>query len=623
MSSTAGGETAARVALFIGGGCRSGHEWARVVSAQRFDESARVVCQDCNIHVLLAKDAESLPKKCPVDSAGRHHLHSFVSPSDWTSVCCICEASTGFTLARQALAQPLIDQLFKAKSIDDRLYILSVLITYVKGYLEANGKPINSKNPKFAQYIGGSNQLAVEVMASLGFSFNKTDELYYPVDPAFETIGSSLPQRKHSLFVLEELTVLDWNLKIGLQKANDKDKSIVDKAAGQSLIFGWLGADVTAYNLFNLPAPSSDKPEKYPAHILTTLFQSKAEEQPNLLDELRAGLKIVGEDQGCEDAIELFLETGPIGLENFGNICYLNALIQFYVTIKPLRESVLHHVPDLSHWPRPKNPERFLQLLKDLFLRLSERGGETVSVAVGRDLAVAVLGGWLFPKMVGEVEVDAMEIDGESKKVDSKDLLLNVQQDVGEFMEVFLDMAEKGFANFGILRGQIPSSGNLFFGKTIETLKYLDASGAPKTLIREDEVASSLTLHLKRVQYDVEKGCAVKTDTFMKYYDEIDLGKYFEPPEHLTSKKYRLHAVLQHEGEAGFGHYRIYIRNHESTSDSAAWFLYDDSRVSLISKSVVDATVFKDSTGLTANAYCLMYVEAEKLIDIVQTFVRV
>ncbi|KAJ3063392.1 hypothetical protein HDU99_004853, partial [Rhizoclosmatium hyalinum] len=95
---------------------------------------------------------------------------------------------------------------------------------------------------------------------------------------------------------------------------------------------------------------------------------------------------------------------------------------------------------------------------------------------------------------------------------------------------------------------------------------------------------------------------------------------YFEPPEHLTSKKYRLHAVLQHEGEAGFGHYRIYIRNHESTSDSAAWFLYDDSRVSLISKSVVDATVFKDTTGLTANAYCLMYVEAEKLIDIVQTF---
>ncbi|KAJ3058579.1 ubiquitin-specific protease ubp2, partial [Rhizoclosmatium hyalinum] len=270
---------------------------------------------------------------------------------------------------------------------------------------------------------------------------------------------------------------------------------------------------VTAYNLFNLPAPSSDKPEKYPAHILTTLFQSKAEEQPNLLDELRAGLKIVGEDQGCEDAIELFLETGyapmgstnslvgfgaadpnkPIGLENFGNICYLNALIQFYVTIKPLRESVLHHVPDLSHWPRPKNPERFLQLLKDLFLRLSERGGETVSVAVGRDLAVAVLGGMVISspskqsqKMVGEVEVDAMEIDGESKKVDSKDLLLNVQQDVGEFMEVFLDMAEKGFANFGDSE-RANTIKRLFFGKTIETLKYLDASGAPKTLIREDE----------------------------------------------------------------------------------------------------------------------------------------
>ncbi|KAJ3073692.1 ubiquitin-specific protease ubp2 [Podochytrium sp. JEL0797] len=750
-----GGATASLLALTLPANsnsapqCRHGHEWVRVVAADRFDsDSPRVVCQDCNLHARLAQNSEALPKKCPADPEG-HHIHPFISPTD-----------ASFTV---------LDQLFKGRPINDRINVLNVLLAYVKGYLEGIGRSVNSRNPRIMEWLGVGDRTAA-AMRAIGFTFNEEDGHYHPIDPTIIDPESSLSQRTRSLLALEELLVTEWNLKTGLGMSLSSDTTNVDPLAGQRLIFGWVGSDVAkpssstdpnllahytrlgclpsasdstlqwaflkqldddpasksfyldslleiaqsrpnsislpefiaiertkrnlfpthelhaAYALFNLLPPAVGD-EKIPAHLLTSVFQARAEEQPMLLDELRVGLKMVAMDQGCEDVIEVYLDTGfapmgssgdmnvvadpnrPIGLENFGNICYLNALIQFYLTVTPLRDAVLHHLPALSSPTPNTNPQKFLRLLNQLFVQLSQKGGTVASVGIERDLAVAVLSGTVVSspkKSPMKTDIDAMDVDD----ADPSHVSLNAQQDVGEFMDVFLDMTEKGFREFGDAKRAEMIHG-LFFGKTIQKLMYLESSGAPRTdpvfdeflylmidiapdfyvsldeyfqtvqveyesrkalkTIKVESLPAVLTFQIRRVQYDIEKGCAVKSNEFLKFHDEIDMAKYLSPPHNLSPKRYRLHAVLQHEGEAGFGHYRIFIRNHPKASSAtsstnatadAAWFSYDDSRVRAIPQDQAEASVFRDTSGSLANAYCLMYVDAERVQEVVETFVR-
>ena len=77
-----------------------------------------------------------------------------------------------------------------------------------------------------------------------------------------------------------------------------------------------------------------------------------AGETPSQLDDLKRALTAIAKSKESK-LLQGFLNTGmvsseyppsewPVGLKNIGNTCYLNSLLQFYFTVRPLRDLVLN-----------------------------------------------------------------------------------------------------------------------------------------------------------------------------------------------------------------------------------------------------------------------------------------
>jgi len=96
-------------------------------------------------------------------------------------------------------------------------------------------------------------------------------------------------------------------------------------------------------------------------------FNYNVEEQPSQVHDLNRALTAIAKSRdskilknrlgiGIESPTHSLSEW-PVGIENIGNTCYLNSLLQFYFTIKPLRELVL----DIDRFKTPTDDETLRQ----------------------------------------------------------------------------------------------------------------------------------------------------------------------------------------------------------------------------------------------------------------------
>lgn len=85
--------------------------------------------------------------------------------------------------------------------------------------------------------------------------------------------------------------------------------------------------------------------------LVLVAFKTYASETPSQLEDLKKALKAIAisrnsnlllNELGLDPSSEAYpIFYWPVGLENIGNTCYLNSLLQSYFTVKPLRELVL------------------------------------------------------------------------------------------------------------------------------------------------------------------------------------------------------------------------------------------------------------------------------------------
>ncbi|OAF99549.1 cysteine proteinase [Paraphaeosphaeria sporulosa] len=111
----------------------------------------------------------------------------------------------------------------------------------------------------------------------------------------------------------------------------------------------------------------TDRSSKLDPSVLQTLYEGMLSDSPENAQRLETALQKVRQDQENSYGSEQQQPSGhnfelhewPVGCCNIGNTCYLNSVLQFLFTIKPLRDMVIDcdkHFQDLS--PEALGPKR-------------------------------------------------------------------------------------------------------------------------------------------------------------------------------------------------------------------------------------------------------------------------
>ncbi|KAJ1923285.1 ubiquitin-specific protease ubp2 [Tieghemiomyces parasiticus] len=138
------------------------------------------------------------------------------------------------------------------------------------------------------------------------------------------------------------------------------------------------------------------------------------------------------------------------------------------------------------------------------------------------------------------------------------------------------------------------------------------SSLATKPAASDDRTATTATAAPTPAEYDahIRNLLAVRESLdAQRQAHEADIARWTAETKtvyaDLRDVPYRAHAVFMHRGEASYGHYWVYLRDHAQSR----WLKFNDAVVTRVD----EAEVFNDTTGSNANPYLIVYVRDTEL----------
>mmetsp|Transcript_6168 Transcript_6168/g.11850 ORF Transcript_6168/g.11850 Transcript_6168/m.11850 type:complete len:357 (-) Transcript_6168:38-1108(-) len=322
------------------------------------------------------------------------------------------------------------------------------------------------------------------------------------------------------------------------------------------------------------------------------------------------------------------------GLENFGNTCYCNSVLQALYSCKPFRDRVLRYSKSLSH----HSEETLLNCLAELFYQINTSKKKT---------------GFIKPQKF----VDRLKKDNELFRSfmhqDAHEFLIYLLNETSESIEkqMHRNNGSKGPVTTWIhecFQGKLVNETKCLLCETVTSREevFMDLSleingnvsltsclkdfSSTETLDRDNkffcdcchcyqeaqkrmlikEAPPCLILHLKRFKYEVDpqsQGLRMRKLLYRVVFPmELKLANTTADAatEGMQDVVYRLFAVVVHVGSGPHhGHYVSLVKSHKS------WFFYDDERVESITETQVQSTFGSpsESNGSLDHGYILFY----------------